>query len=318
MNPGGGSGPVTRRGLVLLVLLLVVRTPGNLRASTPQATGAQKGSLTQLPIDPDLLGAWWRPPGGQQPAEAIHYTPTGHYLRVTEDGQVEKGLWVALVRKRLRWLRRCPGSGGSSVSPGDCSYFGRYLLRRADPSQAELPTEMVEEEVCPEALDRALTGKADFEQARQGCAAVTVRFQDEADEAALLAKAQEAAALAPPPPPAPPPVSAAPVLPPEPAVPDTVTGGTPEDMVGIWVGHLGAGPERVTLIFHAAEGGRFTYTLEAGGQEETSEGEWSVDNKLLVLHHPDGEVERIPFSIEGNSLRWSDEDLGSLVLERGR
>lgn len=297
--------------------------PAGLRAGAPPKTEVKKGSITQLPIDASLLGAWWRPRHGRLPAEAVHYTATGHFVRVTERGEVERGIWVSLVRKKLRWLRRCPAEAGASVSPGDCSYFGRYLLAEGS---GEAASQMVEEEVCPEAVEDALKKGGDFAVARSGCSSLTLRFQDEADESALLAKAQEAGAQAggeAPDPVTPPPRASAPPKDPRPAAPAghpkvaPATGGSAEDMVGIWVGHLGAGPEKVTLTFHAAEGGRFTYTLEAGGQEETSQGDWEVDNSLLILRHPDGEVEKIPFSVEGDTLRWSDEDLGSLLLSRG-
>jgi hypothetical protein len=173
---------------------------------------------------------------------------------------------------------------------------------------------MIEEDVCPDSFSVRLRDRGDYAVARPHCSTLTLRFGGESDVTALQEKLAEMVGTDPPPP-----VASSSGRKSKPESFQASSGRSPgegQELVGVWVGHLGAGPEKVTLTFSAQEGGRFQYTLQAGGQEETSDGDWAVDNSSLILKHPDGEIENIPFSVEGNVLRWSDEDLGALELIR--
>lgn len=285
-----------RGAAALLAALVAAGAP----AAPPPGKAPSTGRDTHLPIDSELLGAWWRARSEDVPTEAVHYAESGRYLRVQEGRVVEQGLWTTWVRGGLRWLRRCPAGPGGVVSPSACDYFGRYLVRGQT---------AVEEVVCPDAWQGSLTAGVDFEAAAARCPTMTHRFADVADVAALWNRVQSVVAAAPP-------VAVGPSGFPETGAPAPPPGKVSEVLVGTWVGTVGAGPEKVTLTFRARADGGFSYTLEAGGQEETSEGKWQVDNDHLILVHPDGEVEHISFTLEGTTLRWADEDLGVLSLDR--
>lgn len=289
---------------------------GSAAASGLAADGAAVGSATQLPIDRDLVGAWWRDHAPKAPAEAVYYDDLGQYVLVRQDGAVERGLWTTLVRGELRWLRRCPARQGG-VSPADCSYFGRYMVGQGEPEpdtggpeggSADLdsgePDEALEEVACANAWEGTLTGSLSYEVARQACAVRTYRFGDSADPDALRDTLLENA-------------TRRPALTQEAVgAPDAFAGGGGGDVRGVWVGTVGTGPEQVRLVFSAMDDTTFYYTLEAGGQEETSSGHWDVDGAQLILKHPTGEVEHIPFAVKGDVLQWRDEDIGTLTLKR--
>lgn len=282
--------------------LLLVGAGVGLAAGGPPG-GAAVGTATKLPIDGGLVGAWWRDHAPGAIAEAVHYDADGRYVLVRQDGPTEHGLWTTLVRGQLRWLRRCPARQGG-VSPDDCSYFGRYLLGHGEPGDGP-PDELVEEVACPGSWEGALRGEVAYDQARERCQARTYRFADGADAAGLRAALLENASAAP-----------TPLQKPKAPVPDAFAGGGGGDVRGVWVGTVGSGPEQVRLVFSAMEDTTFYYTLEAGGQEETSSGTYDVDGAELILKHPDGEIEHIPFAVQGDVLQWKDEDIGTLTLQR--
>jgi hypothetical protein len=278
------------------------------------ADGVTRGTATQLPIDPELVGAWWRDHAPSAPAEAVHYDADGRYVLVRQDGAPEHGLWTTLVRGELRWLRRCPAQQGG-VSPEHCSYFGRYMVGHGEPvgepdgdgdPASEVINEALEEVACPDAWEGSLTGDLAYAVARDSCEARTHRFGESADTDGLREALQENASA--------PPRKMLKV--PE-GVPDAFAeGGGGGDVRGVWVGTVGSGPEQVRLVFSAMDDSTFYYTLEAGGQEETSTGTWDADGAQLILKHPTGEVERISFAVKGEYLQWKDEDIGTLTLKR--
>ncbi len=257
-----------------------------------KALAASPPAEASLPVDQELFGAWGRDRAPGLPAEAVHYDKTGRYLRVSEGGQVEHGIWVALVRGDLRWLRRCPILGGA-ISPKDCAYFGRYRIDK---------NVMLEELACPDAWEGSLTRNLPFGKASERCASPSRRFADTANRGPLEQELQGIQSRS------------TKIVSVEPAAKGTQAGtGT---VSGVWLGKLGHGPEQVQLVFSAMSEGAFYYSLEAAGQKETSSGTWDTDGNILILKHPDGEVEKIPYAIRDDILEWSDSEVGTLELRR--
>lgn len=283
-----------RRARVLVASLLLAGAA---------AGGDLRGTETGLPIDEDLVGCWLRERAGGVRAEAACYRRTGRYVRITRQEGLEEGVWVTFTRGRLRWLRRCAAEGSRPVSPDDCLYFGRYL---------QGSDELIEEEACPDAWVGMLTSEPSFDLVRKSCQAVGTRLDDDVPDGELqgvFAELVEGAGQDEP-------ATASDLRPKEPS-------GGEGSMSGTWVGTVGAGPGRVTLTFYARQDGSFEYVLEAAGQSDSAGGKWGVDEEnrkddegTFLLHHEDGEVEKIPFRLEGDKLFWTDEDLGELELTR--
>jgi len=148
------------------------------------------------------------------------------------------------------------------------------------------------------------TGEPDFDRLRKACEVVATRLGPESSEEGLdLAFAQmlEHASAAPP--------VASDLRPREPS-------GGEGSLQGTWVGAVGTGPGKITLTFYAREDGSFEYVLEAAGQSDSAGGTWTRGDGTLVLTHEDEEVETIPFRLDGETLFWTDDEIGELRLER--
>ncbi len=227
------------------------------------------------------------------------YRESGLFERIDAKGKKDQGVWVTLAREKLRWLRRCV-SRGRPVAPSDCSYFGRYLVAGND---------LHEEEACPKGWLAAQAGPPAPAELAGKCGEPARKLEGEPVIDELAARlATEAAALPPTP------VASAPASPPAsaPAVP----GENGRALAGTWIGAVGSGPAKVTLIFEARDDGIFKYTLEAAGEADSASGKWQTDGSTLVLEHADGEIEKIPFTLADGSLLWQDSDLGELRLAR--
>lgn len=260
------------------------------------------GTESKLPVDDELFGAWIRTRTPQKPAQAVHYQKTGLYNLVDETGIQEQGLWVTFVRGNLRWIRRCPLGGSVDVSPKDCKYFGRYQVQ-GDTS--------LDEDVCLSSWGEGLRSARDFEASAKLCKTPSRRIEAGADfdslEAALETEIEELPEFVP---------EVSPEL--AKAAAEVDGEDQADSVLGTWVGAIGSGPEKVGLTFEAKKNGTFVYTLEAAGQKESSSGTWKAVGESLILSHPDGEIERIPFAVvedaKGRTLNWEDEDLGTLAL----